>query len=118
LNSHRRFDTRFYIARGSAGATTLQVDGSENSMLYWASAAESLAMADRGEIEIIFPTRRNLERLATYANFAAAMRCTQLHRVEVISPWIEQRNEGRFLVIPQGHGYPVTEERLEKAARG
>jgi 8-oxo-dGTP pyrophosphatase MutT (NUDIX family) len=118
LNSHRRFDTRFYIAKVQAGRHGLTVDGTENSELFWASAAESLAMAARGEIEIIFPTRRNLERLATYADFVGAVRCATIHPVDIISPWIEHRPSGRFLVIPRGLGYPVTEEQLATAARG
>jgi 8-oxo-dGTP pyrophosphatase MutT (NUDIX family) len=118
LNHSRRFDTRFYIARGSAAAASISVDGAENSLLYWASAHESLAMAARGEIEIIFPTRRNLERLATYASFADATACAAMHPVDVISPWIERREGERFLVIPHGLGYPVTEEKLAEASRG
>ncbi|MGH6787107.1 MAG: NUDIX domain-containing protein, partial [Novosphingobium sp.] len=68
----RVFDTRFYLADLGTGAVDLLVDETENTHLFWASAAEALELADSGEIKIIFPTRRNLERLALFASFAEA----------------------------------------------
>ena len=65
LPKHREmrvFDTRFYLADLGTGAVDLLVDDTENTHLFWASASEALAMADSGEIKVIFPTRRNLER--------------------------------------------------------
>lgn len=118
LNNHRRFDTRFYLARGSAAGGALSVDATENSALFWASAAETLALAERGEIDVIFPTRRNLERLMQYASFAEAVACTERHPPQIISPWIERRDGERFLMIPADQGYPVIEQRLETVMRG
>lgn len=118
LNSHRRFDTRFYITRRPSGSIPLSVDMGENSALFWASAAEALGMADRGDIAVIYPTRRNLERLAQYPDFAAAADCATRHPLETISPWIERRAEDKFLVIPEGLGYPITAEAMEKISRG
>lgn len=118
MNSERRFDTRFYLAERPLRHVPLSVDVRENSALFWTSAAEALLMAERGEIAVIFPTRRNLERLARYAGFADAVACANLHPITPISPVIDQRADGRYLVIPEGLGYPITAERLEKAARG
>jgi 8-oxo-dGTP pyrophosphatase MutT (NUDIX family) len=118
MNSHRRFDTRFYITRRPADSVPLSIDESENSALFWASARDSLAMADAGEIAVIFPTRRNLERIAQYADFAAARDCALRHPQDIISPWIEHRGDHRFLVIPEGLGYPITAEKLDMAMRG
>ncbi len=63
----RIFDTRFYLADLGTGAVELEIDGSENTHLFWTSAAGALDMAERGELSVIFPTRRNLERLAQFA---------------------------------------------------
>ena len=60
----RIFDTRFYLANLGTGAVDVVVDQTENSHLFWASAQGALDLADRGKIKMIFPTRRNLERLA------------------------------------------------------
>ena len=60
----RVFDTRFYLARVAADAPAARVDETENVRVFWATAQRVLDLADAGEVSIIFPTRRNLERLA------------------------------------------------------
>src|ERR1700712_647217 len=65
------FDTRFFLADLGTGAVEIAVDATENTRLFWTSAAGALEMGDRGEITVIFPTRRNLERVAQFATFAA-----------------------------------------------
>lgn len=114
----RTFDTRFYLAALPVGAPSASVDGGENTRLAWASAAECLAAADRGTIRVIFPTRRNLERLAGLASFAEAVADAVRHPVRTITPWTEDRGGRRFLCIPEDLGYPVTAEPLDQVARG
>lgn len=109
---HKVFDTRFYLARAPEGAEPL-VDGNENVRVFWASARAVLDAADRGEAMIIFPTRRNLERLALFASFADAAADARSHPVRTITPWIE----GDRLCIPDDLGYPVTSEPLASAVR-
>lgn len=114
----RTFDTRFYIAQVAADAPEPIVDGTENVRAFWASAADVLAMCDRGEAHIIFPTRRNLERLAQFASFDEALDHALHHSVETITPWIEERAGETHLCIPEGQGYPVTSERWNTVKRG
>jgi 8-oxo-dGTP pyrophosphatase MutT (NUDIX family) len=114
----RIFDTHFYLARVEAGHAVARVDATENTHLFWATAAEVLARANAGEVKIIFPTRRNLERLATLDSFEAAQAHAAAHPVEKITPWIEDRNGTQQLCIPDGFGYPITSEILERAMRG
>jgi 8-oxo-dGTP pyrophosphatase MutT (NUDIX family) len=113
---HKVFDTRFYLARAPQGAEPV-VDGNENVRVFWASARAVLDAADRGEATIIFPTRRNLERLALFASFADAAADARAHPVRTITPWIEARDDGRHLCIPDDLGYPVTSEPLARAIR-
>jgi hypothetical protein len=94
------------------------VDATENSELFWASAARALAMADAGEISVIFPTRRNLERLAQFDSFAEAKAHAEAIPVSVITPRREERGGEIHLVIPDGLGYPVTSQPLATAKRG
>lgn len=116
---HRRvFDTRFYLADLGTGAVELAVDATENSRLFWASAAEALKLADAGRIRVIFPTRRNLERLAQFDDFAACRAHAQSIPVRTISPFNEERDGTSWLRIPDDCGYPVTEERLDRVERG
>lgn len=113
----RVFDTRFYLARWDEDHAPPHVDGTENTRVFWASAAEVLASADRGEARLIFPTRRNLERLARFGSFDEAMTHARAHPVRKIVPWIEDRGGTDHLCIPDDLGYPVTAVPMEDADR-
>lgn len=113
----RVFDTRFYLADLGTGAVDLAVDSTENTHLFWASAAAALAMAERDEIKIIYPTRRNLERLALFDSFAAARAHAEAIPVRTITPFAAERGGQPWLLIPADAGYPVDGEPLEMAAR-
>lgn len=114
----RIFDTRFYITDLGTGAVDLLVDATENTRLFWAGAAEALDHADAGRISVIFPTRRNLERLAQFGSYAEAATYARNVPVRMITPFITQEGEQKWLRIPDDAGYPVTGEQLESAARG
>ena len=113
---HKIFDTRFYLARAPEGAEPV-VDGNENVRVFWASARAVLDAADAGDATIIFPTRRNLERLALFSSFEDAAADAVAHPLRTITPWIETRDDGEHLCIPDDLGYPVTAERLDRAIR-
>lgn len=115
---HRIFDTHFFLARAPEQLPEPVIDGGETARAFWASAAEVLARADRGEAHIIFPTRRNLERLAQFASFGEAVADAHAHPVRTVTPWIEERDGVRQLCIPDDLGYPVTAEPVEQALRG
>ena len=118
-HAHMRiFDTRFYLARCPDDAPEASVDHTENSRLTWASARQVLADADAGKCALIFPTRRNLERLARYASYSEAVAQSRETPVRTVTPWEEERDGVRYLCIPEGLGYPVTSERLSSASRG
>lgn len=114
----RNFDTRFYIARVPDDAHEPTVDETENVRLFWASAAEVLAMSDRGEAHVIFPTRCNLERLAGFASFEDARAQAAATAVRLIRPWIEERDGVAHICIPEGQGYPITAQPLAEVCRG
>ena len=113
----RVFDTRFYLANLGTGAVELLVDATENTRLFWVSASEALAMAERGEISVIFPTRRNLERLAQFPDFATARLHAEATPQRTITPWVEETPGGPQLTIPDDLGYPVCREPLNSANR-
>ena len=114
----RAFDTRFYLADLGTGAVELEVDGTEHQQLMWISPAEALRRAKNGELHAIFPTLRNLERLALHAGFAAAADFARAHPVRIITPWIEEREDGSWICIPDDLGYPVTSQDVASARRG
>lgn len=112
------FDTRFFLADLGTGAVDVAIDATENTKLFWASAAKALELADAGEISVIFPTRRNLDRLALFASFAEARAQTEQFPVRTISPAQQEREGEMWLTIPEGHGYPVTAQPMATVKRG
>ena len=114
----RVYDTRFYLADLGTGAVEIEADLSENTHLFWISAQGALDAADRGEIKVIFPTRRNLERLALFDSFAAAKEQAMRIPVRTITPQMGEREGKTWLEIGEDLGYPVTGEPLETVARG
>jgi 8-oxo-dGTP pyrophosphatase MutT (NUDIX family) len=114
----RNFDTRFYIARVAPDAPEPEADGGETVRAFWASAGDVLALCDRGEADVIFPTRRNLERLALFSSFNDANDHALAHPVVPITPYPEEREDGPWLCIPDGLGYPVTAEKWTSLMRG
>lgn len=114
----RIFDTRFYLARLPAGAPQATVDRTENTRLVWATARGVLDDADAERLQVIFPTRRNLERLAQFGSYAEAVDHARAYPVRVVTPWQEDRADGPHLCIPDDLGYPVTSELLTGAMRG
>ena len=117
-NIPRVYDTRFYLADLGTGAVDVSIDASENTHLFWTSAQGALAAAERGDIKLIFPTRRNLERLALFASFAEAKAQAEAIPVRTIMPQIVEQDGKPWLTILADAGYPVTGELLETVARG
>jgi 8-oxo-dGTP pyrophosphatase MutT (NUDIX family) len=113
----RRFDTLFFLAEGPAGAPEPVVSEREAVRAFWASAADVLAEVEAGRAHVIFPTRRNLERLARFASIAEARADAARHPVARITPWIEEKSGIPHVCIPGGIGYPITSEPLETARR-
>jgi 8-oxo-dGTP pyrophosphatase MutT (NUDIX family) len=113
----RRFDALFYLAEAPPGAGRTSPDQAEAVRTFWAGAADVLAEIERGGARAIFPTRRNLERLAHFASFEEARADAARHDVRRITPWVEERDGRPHLCIPEGIGYPVTAEPLESALR-
>jgi 8-oxo-dGTP pyrophosphatase MutT (NUDIX family) len=114
----RIFDARFYLARHDVAGPEPTVDNSEHVDLLWDTATGVLARCASGEGHVIFPTRRNLERLAQFSSIAALEQHARSIAVEKIVPWIEHRPEGEVLCIPGHLGYPICEESMRTATRG
>lgn len=114
---HKRFDTFFFLAPCPPDAGELQPQPGECERAEWMSAAEVLRQLEQGVVSAIFPTIRNLERLALFASFEAAREHALATPLETITPWIEEVDGQRWLTIPSHLGYPVTRERLETALR-
>jgi len=114
----RRFDTLFFIARSPPGESQPSVIAGECSGASWLAASEVLERDRRGDARLIFPTRRNLERLAQFSSFDGIRADALAHPIEPVTPWVEDRDGEKFITITEHLGYPVTQERLDGLWRG
>lgn len=113
----KAFDTRFFLTDLGSGQVDIAVDQTENTHMFWASAADTLASAEHGERTVIFPTLCNLEKLARYRGIEDALRDLERCPPRRIVPWIETRAGEDWLVIPDDLGYPLREQVLKQAQR-
>ncbi|ALR20440.1 MULTISPECIES: NUDIX domain-containing protein [Sphingobium] len=116
VRTARIFDARFYLAKAPDDQEG-SVDATENTRLFWSSARATLARCARGEGRTLFPTRRNLERLAQFDTFDALAAHAAATPPDKVRPWIEDRDGVPHLCIPTYLGYPVTSEPVATALR-
>ena len=113
----RKFDTLFFLTQAPSGDWPPNPQLGECVAAEWASHAELVDRVARSDASAIFPTKRNLERLAGHGNLAEALADARAHSLETIIPWVEEIDGEPHVRIPEGRGYPVTNEPLSTAFR-
>lgn len=113
----RKFDTLFYVAAGPPGPWPPRPQEGECLAAEWARPAELLDRIAREEAAAIFPTKRNLERLAQHDSLKQALADARAHSLDTIIPWVEEMDGEPHVRIPEGRGYPVIAEPLATAFR-
>lgn len=113
----RRFDTSFFIARAPQVDLEPRAASGECVSARWVGAREMLDDQVRGAATLIFPTRKNLERLARHRNFADVLADAERHPVTPITALIEECDGAEYIRIPDGLGYPVTRDPLARSRR-
>ncbi len=106
----KRFDTHFYLARGPHDQVAGH-DGHENVDSVWIRPQQVIEDAANKARTVIFPTLCNVIRLAQYDSVEAAFAGTQQSPVVPITPWMEKRDDGRYVCIPKDAGYTLTEQK-------
>jgi 8-oxo-dGTP pyrophosphatase MutT (NUDIX family) len=99
-----RFDTWFYLAAAPAGQET-RVDGREIVEARWRAPADAVAAADRGEMTIVFPTRKHLERIAQYRSAAELLADARRQTIAPVEPRVIGSDEQARIVLPGEPGY-------------
>lgn len=107
----KRFDTHFFLAVAPPDHLAIH-DGHESVDSVWIRPADALAEAAAGTKTIIFPTLRNIEKLAQFESCAAAISATHGTTPVRVLPWTEKREDGNYLCIPPEAGYEISEERM------
>jgi 8-oxo-dGTP pyrophosphatase MutT (NUDIX family) len=95
----RRYDTWFFVAAAPEGHAYLH-DDSETVASVWMRPADALARAERGELEIIFPTMRNLEQLARFTTAGDL-----LGAVTASEPRVVADSGGARILLPGDPGH-------------
>lgn len=113
----RKFDTLFFLVPAPAGSWIPNPQIGECVAAEWANAGLLLERIGSGEASAIFPTKRNLERLAQHRDLSAALADARAHSLDTIIPWVEEIGGVRHVRIPEDRGYPVVSEPLATAFR-
>jgi len=102
-----RFDTRFYMALAPAHSPP-RPDGAETVDAAWMNPAQALERGEAGEIELVFPTIKQLESLLPYATADEAMDAARALDVEPIMPNVVSdagSERGWRMLMPGDDGY-------------
>ena len=92
----RRFDARFFIGRVPKDQIA-EADAVEVLDGRWFRPLEALAAYERGEIGLILPTRKHLERIAPYRTVGELLVFAAAKRIATVAP---TRGEDGTLSIP------------------
>lgn len=96
----RRYDTRFFAAAVPPDAP-VRIDRREMTDALWVSPARALALHERGELPMIFPTVRTLESLREFGSPDEALATFRNREIPTIRPELVRTPEGVASVIPE-----------------
>ena len=117
----RRYDTRFFVAAAPPGQIAAH-DAGETIAEVWISPHDALARHRAGEIEIIFPTIRNLQAIGRFDTSAALLAAAEeaSSAVPAIEPRVVPDGNGMRIVLPGDPAYErgAVADPADGAARG
>lgn len=112
--SPKRFDTWFFLCALDSDEP-LVCDGWETVSAEWLTPAKALELGEKGERNVIFPTRCQLERLALSHSIDEAVAAAKQQPIVTVEPKRTERDGAYFVTIPTNAGYPVTETSADRA---
>lgn len=111
LDSRPRFSTRFFVADMPVDQK-VRHDGRELVDSRWVSPSRALRLGRDGELNLPFPTMKNLEALAAFRNRRELMQWARLrwqNGVRKMRGFVLEENGTRRIVLPGEPGYPEDE---------
>ncbi len=102
----RRYDTRFFVAAAPPEQTPAH-DAGETIAAVWITPHEALRRHREGEIELIFPTIRNLQAISRFSHSTDLIRAAEAAagRVPAVEPRVVADGRGVRIVLPGDPGY-------------
>ncbi len=80
-----RYDVYFFVARMPEGQTAI-ADAAETHDGLWIAPADALARAAAGELHVLYPTRKHLERLQSFDDVGALLEFARKKPILTILP--------------------------------
>jgi 8-oxo-dGTP pyrophosphatase MutT (NUDIX family) len=103
--SPRRYDTRFFVATAPAAQTAAH-DAGEVIADEWISPSDALRRHREGDIELIFPTIKNLQAISRFSCAADLVDAARTAAsVPAILPRITISDKGVRILLPGDDGY-------------
>lgn len=99
-----RYDTHFFLAPAPPGQEP-RADGEEMVDLGWHTPAGALAAHRRGELELVFPTIKQLEQLAPFSSARELLAWATGREVVAVEPHVRITGETARVVLPGEPGY-------------
>ena len=99
-----RYDTWVYLAP-TPGGQEPRVDGAEIVDARWTSPGDALTAATRGELSIVFATRKHLERLDRFASAREVLDAARGLAGVPVEPQVIGDGEQARVVLPGEPGY-------------
>lgn len=101
----RRYDTRFFVALAPTGQIAAH-DAGETVADQWVRPVDALAQYERGELEMILPTIRNLQAIANFSTAKEVLEyANALTSIPRIEPRLAVRDEEVTILIPGDEGF-------------
>ena len=99
-----RFDTWFFVVAAPEGAAPA-VDGAECVDVRWARPQQALDSYAQGQLELVFPTIKHLEQLASFESVEATLDAARARDVEPVQPRIVVSDGGAKVLLPGEPGF-------------
>jgi 8-oxo-dGTP pyrophosphatase MutT (NUDIX family) len=99
-----RFDTWFFVVESPPDAAPV-CDGEECVAVRWLSPQRALDEYARGELLLVFPTIKHLEKLAEFASVAEALEHAGARQVQPVQPRVLIEGGQARVVLPGEPGY-------------
>jgi len=101
----KRYDTRFFVAALPPGQIPVH-DDHETVDTVWVAPADALARAAAGELDLIFPTMKNLEAISRFATAADLLDAAlAIEKVPTVLPRVVVDERGFRILLPGDEGY-------------
>lgn len=101
----RRYDTRFFVTAVPPEQVPVH-DDRETIANRWVAPDEALALHEKGELDLIFPTIKNLEAIARFGSSAELLdAAAAIEEVPTVLPRITADEHGVRILLPGDPGY-------------